>query len=340
MKKLKVFSIILGILLVIVLAVGGVFAYRTQDALNSLNTNKNSVSKKIKQGKPFSVLLLGADTGADGRVDRGNSDTMMLLTFNPKKQQTVAYSIPRDSLAEMVGDKEKNVQKINAAYNIGLSPMAKKTVGSLLGVPVDYHVAINMDALKKTVDFVGGVTVTSDLKVSFDGVTIPKGTHHLNGKQALTYARMRYQDPRGDYGRQIRQQQILKAVAKKLETPKYLVKIPDLIKTLKNDINTDLTAKEIDEIVLKYHSSSKNMDFNQLQGKTAWINDSSYQILPTDTMQRASNNLRDNLGLSNQTLNNTETKLNAKNEDFFNDEDSTDYDTFGLDTTYYTDSTY
>jgi hypothetical protein len=109
---------------------------------------------------------------------------------------------------------------------------------------------------------------------------------------------------------------------------------------LKNDINTDLTAKEIDEIVLKYHSSSKNMDFNQLQGKTAWINDSSYQILPTDTMQRASNNLRDNLGLSNQTLNNTETKLNAKNEDFFNDEDSTDYDTFGLDTTYYTDSTY
>lgn len=340
MKKLKIVSIIIGVILVIVLAIGGVFTYRTQQALKSLDTNKNSVSKKISQGKPFSILLLGADTGADGRVDRGNSDTMMLLTLNPKKKNTVAYSIPRDALAEMVGDKQKNVQKINAAYNIGLSDMAKNTVGSLLGVPVDYHVAINMDALKKTVDFVGGVTVKSDLKVSFDGVTIPKGTHHLNGKQALTYARMRYQDPRGDYGRQVRQQQVLKAVVDKLESPKYLVKIPDLITDLGKDISTDLTSKEIDEIILKYHSSADNMDFNQIQGKTAWINQSSYQILPTSTMQNASNNLRDNLGLEPQTLSNTETELNAKNKKFFANEDDIDYDTFGLDTTHYTDSTY
>lgn len=340
MKKLKVFSIIIGIIFVIVLIIGGVFVYRTQEALNSLNTNKTSVSKKISNDKPFSILLLGADTGADGRVDRGNSDTMMLLTLNPQKKSTVAYSIPRDSLAEMVGDKEKNVQKINAAYNIGLSKMAKSTVGSLLGVPVNYHVAINMDALKKTVDFVGGVTVTSDLKVSFDGIRIPKGTHHLNGKQALTYARMRYQDPRGDYGRQIRQQQVLKAVVRKLETPKYLSKVPELIKTLNKDISADLTSKEIDEIVLKYHGSSKNMDFNQIQGKTAWINQSSYQVLPTKTMQKASNNLRDNLGLKQKTLNNTETKLNAKNQKFFGDEDNINFNTYGLDKTHYTDSTY
>lgn len=340
MKKLKIISIIIGVILVVVLAVGGFFVYRTQQALNSLNTNETSVSKNISEGKPFSILLLGADTGTDGRVDRGNSDTMMLLTLNPQKKQTVAYSIPRDSLAEMVGDKTKNVQKINAAYNIGLSTMAKKTVGSLLGVPVDYHVAINMEALEKTVNFVDGVTVTSPLNVSFDGVTIPKGTHHLNGKQALTYARMRYQDPRGDYGRQIRQQQILKAVVKKLESPKYLVKIPDLIKDLGSDITTDLTSKEIDQIILKYHSSADDMDFNQLQGQSAWINGSSYQILPTATMQKASDNLRANLGLSQQTLNNTETKLNAKNKTFFSDPDNTDYKTYGLDTTYYTNNTY
>jgi len=340
MKKLKIISIIIGVLLVIVLAFAGIFVYRTQDSLNSLNTNKNSVSQKIEQGKPFSILLLGADTGTDGRVDRGNSDTMMLLTLNPKKQKTVAYSIPRDALAEMVGDKTKNVQKINAAYNIGLSKMAKNTVGSMLGVPVDYHVAINMQALERTVDFVGGVTVKSPMNVSFDGVTVPKGTHHLNGKEALTYARMRYQDPRGDYGRQIRQQQVLRAVVKKLEQPKYLMKIPDLIKTLGNDISTDLTTSEIDQIVLKYHSSSKTMDFNQIQGKTAWINESSYQVLPTSTMQNASDDLRANLGLSAQTLNNTETRLNAKNKTFFKDPDDINYDTFGLDIMHYTNNTY
>lgn len=340
MKKIKIISIIIGLILVVALGIGGFFVYRTQQSLNSLNTSKKSVSKKINSSKPFSILLLGADTGTDGRVDRGNSDTMMLLTLNPQKKKTVAYSIPRDALAEMVGDKQKNVQKVNAAYNIGLSKMAKSTVGNLLGVPVDYHVAINMEALEKTVDFVGGVTVTSDLKVSFDGVTIPKGTHHLNGKEALTYARMRYQDPRGDYGRQIRQQQILKAVVHKLEEPKYLVKVPDLIKQLGNDISTDLTTSQIDQIVLKYNGSSKHMDFNQIQGKTAWINESSYQVLPTSTMENASDKLRENLGLKQQTLDNTETKLNAKNKEFFEDEDSTDYDTFGLDTTYYTNNTY
>lgn len=265
---------------------------------------------------------------------------MMLLTLNPAKKKTVAYSIPRDALAEMVGDKEKNVQKINAAYNIGLATMAKKTVGSFLGVPVDYHVAINMKALEKTVDFVGGVTVKSDLNVSFDGITIPKGTHHLNGKQALTYARMRYQDPRGDYGRQIRQQQILKAVVKKLEQPKYLAKLPDLIKSLGSDINTDLTTSQIDQIILKYHNASKSMSFNQLQGQTAWINQSSYQVLPTQTLQQASDKLRANLGLDSATLDNTETKLNAKNKSFFNDEDNTDYKTYGLDKTYYSNNTY
>lgn len=340
MKKLKIVSIIIGVILLIALGAGGVFVYRAQQSLNALNTNDKSVSKKIDKTKPFSILLLGADTGTDGRVDRGNSDTMMLLTLNPQKKKTVAYSIPRDALAEMVGDSTRNVQKINAAYNIGLSKMAKQTVGSLLGVPVDYHVAINMEALEKTVDFVGGVTVTSPMNVSFDGITIPKGTHHLNGKQALTYARMRYQDPRGDYGRQIRQQQILRAVVKKLEQPKYLVKIPNLIKKLGNDINTDLTTSQIDQVLLKYHGSSKTMDFNQIQGQTAWINGSSYQVLPTSTMQSASDKLRDNLGLAPETLNNTETKLNAKNKAFFENEDDTDYNTYGLDTMYYTNNTY
>src|SRR5699024_2081951 len=100
MKKLKVFSIILGIILVLMLAIGGIYVNKMQYALNSLNSSKSSVSKKIKQAKSFSILLLGADTGADGRVYRGNSDTMMLLSLNPKKQQTVAYSIPRDAFAE------------------------------------------------------------------------------------------------------------------------------------------------------------------------------------------------------------------------------------------------
>lgn len=340
MKIFKRITIVIVTLIAILAIILGVYIHQSKQALKSVDTSKNSVSQKVDQDKPISVLLLGADTGADGRVDRGNSDTMMLATLNPQTHKTVIYSIPRDAVAEMVGDKTKNVQKINAAYNIGKSKMAKNTVSDLLNVPVDYSVAVNMGALKKTVDFVGGVTVKSDLKVSFDGITIPKGTHHLDGKKALTYVRMRYEDPRGDYGRQIRQQQVLKAVAKKMAQPKYLVKLPQLIKELGPDISTDLTDKQLEELPVKYHSSGNKIKSYQLKGKSAWINGSSYQILPTNVLQNSSNKLRKNLGLNDQEVSNTETKLNKLNKPFFEDQDDTNYNTHGLDKTYYTNNTY
>lgn len=342
---MKIFKrIIIGLVSILaVIAVAlGIYIYQSKQALDSVDNNPNSVSNKIEKGKPISILLLGADTGADGRVDRGNSDTMMIITLNPKTHSSVMYSIPRDTMAEIVGagKNKKDVQKINAAYNIGKANMAKKTVSSLLGIPVDYSVAINMGALEKTVNFVDGVTITTPIKVSFDGITIPKGTHHLNGKQALTYVRMRYEDPRGDYGRQLRQQQVLKAVVKKLQQPKYLVQLPSLITKLGPDVNTDLTDNQMEKFPLKYHSAGKNMKSLQLQGQNAWINGSSYQILSTDTLQTASNKLRDNLDLNKKALNNTETKLNKLNSAYFNDSNNTDYDTHGLDTTYYTNNTY
>ncbi|WP_211331273.1 LCP family protein [Companilactobacillus insicii] len=341
---MKIFKrVIIGLIsiLVVIGIVLGIYVYQSKKALDSIDNNQNSVSKKIDEGKPISVLLLGADTGADGRVDRGNSDTMMIVTLNPKTNSSVMYSIPRDTMAEMVGaGKKKDVQKINAAYNIGKAKMAKNTVGELLGINVDYSVAINMGALEKTVNFVDGVTVTTPIKVSFGGVTIPKGTHHLNGKQALSYVRMRYEDPRGDYGRQLRQQQVLKAVVKKLQQPKYLVKLPSLITKLGPDISTDLTDSQMENFPVKYHNAGKHMTSLQLQGQSAWINGSSYQILSNSTLQRASDKLRANLDLKKKKLNNTETQLNKLNANFFNDPDSTDYNTNGLDTTYYTNNTY
>lgn len=59
MKKLKIISILFGAVVLVALAIGGVFVYKTQQSLNSLNTANSSVSKKINQGKPFSILLLG-----------------------------------------------------------------------------------------------------------------------------------------------------------------------------------------------------------------------------------------------------------------------------------------
>ncbi|MFD1472216.1 LCP family protein [Companilactobacillus mishanensis] len=340
MKHVKRILIAVGIILIIAVIAGFSYYKSIDNALDGIHTSSKSTSSKIQDGKPFSVLLLGADTGADGRTDRGMSDTIIVITINPKTNKSTMYSVPRDTLAEMVGDKKKNVQKINAAYNIGKSTMAKESISQLLNVPIDYSMAVDMNAIRTTVDFVGGIDVDSPMKVSFDGVTIPKGKHHINGKQALTYARMRYQDPRGDYGRQQRQQQVLKAVVKKLKTPEYLFKLPSLIKKLGVDVNTDLTDKQIRQIPMKYHSVSTDFDTGHLQGKTAWINGSSYQVAPTNNLQDGSDTLRSSLGLSTESINNTETKLNKKNTKFFKKDDDTDYNTDGLNTTYYTNNTH
>lgn len=317
------------------------FKINERNAVNTIKTGSNSVSNQINQSKPISFLLLGVDTGSDGRIDRGLSDSMMIATMNPQKKKTVVYSIPRDSLAEIMTDSDKpNVQKINSAYEIGKSLVAKQTVSTFLGVPLNYCVTIDMGALKEVVDSVGGVTVKTNIDVSFDGETITKGTHHLNGKEALAYTRMRYQDPRGDYGRQVRQQEVLKQVVNKLRTPQYLVKIPTLMNKLGTHISTDITAQQIEKLVKDYHQCSQHVVTSQLIGRNAWINGSSYQIIATDKLQEASNQLRKNIGLSHKILDNTETELNKLNNNFFTDTSSNSYNTNGLDSTYYTNNTY
>lgn len=338
--KIKNYCYISGILLFFIIGVI-FFNFYKKNALDNIKTNHFSVSNKINHHKPISLLLLGVDTGSDGRIDRGLSDSMMVATLNPKNKQTFVYSIPRDSLAEIKANaSKKNVQKINAAYEIGKSSVAKKTVSAFLDIPIDYTITVDMGALKELVNFVGGVTVKTDIDVSFDGQTISKGTHHLNGKEALAYTRMRYQDPRGDYGRQLRQQEVLMQVVKKIQTPQYFIRIPTILNKLGSHINTDLTTEQIEQLVKDYHQCTHRIVTKQLIGRAAWINGSSYQIIPTNTLQEASDQIRKKIGLKPKELHNIETKLNEYNSSFFDNPNSTTYDTNGLDSTYYTDNTY
>ncbi|ANK60700.1 LCP family protein [Loigolactobacillus backii] len=334
---------LLGVLVVLLLAGGG-FAYsilhKTQASFDKMYSPATTKAPQaIEQGKPVSILFLGVDTGADGRVDRGNSDTLIVATLNPKTHKTMMYSIPRDTLAEMSGDKKRNMQKINAAYNIGSSTMAKKTVSRLLGIPIDYYVTVNMGGLQKVVDAVGGVTVNSPMVVSLNGITIPKGKQHLNGKQALTYARMRYEDPRGDYGRQMRQQEVIRAVMKKLASPKGISHYDALLKSLQPNVRTDLPFNNIIRLGLKYHKNADHISSQHLQGQSAWINGSSYQIASTSQLTKASNKMRAEMALPKKQLDNDETRLNALNPTFNGTSNQT-YNTFGLDTVYYTYNTY
>ncbi|GAA3319168.1 hypothetical protein GCM10020331_024960 [Ectobacillus funiculus] len=155
--------------------------------------------------------MLGADERAD---EVGRSDTLLVITLNPRTKSMKMVSIPRDTYTEIVGKGKSD--KINHAYAFGGIDMSVNTVENFLNIPIDYYIEVNMAGFKDIVDAVGGVDVVNDLDFFHSLVIIfAKGPIHLNGEEALVYSRMRKQDPRGDFGRQMRQRQIIKAVIQK-----------------------------------------------------------------------------------------------------------------------------
>ncbi|MGO2976966.1 MAG: LCP family protein, partial [Leuconostoc mesenteroides] len=213
---------IIGLLFVVGLGLGA-YAYtkvnHTITKMQKTSTTTKSADKITNSKKPVSYLLLGTDTGELGRSYKGRTDTMIVMTINPKTKTTTMTSIPRDTLVTVSGQQ----MKINAAYAYGSAASATQAVEDLLDIDINGgYILINMGGLVKMVDAVGGVDVTSPLTFTTEGDDtqadsknqysfVSGKTYHMDGEEALAFARMRHEDPNGDYGRQMRQQLVIKA---------------------------------------------------------------------------------------------------------------------------------
>ncbi|WP_461214369.1 LCP family glycopolymer transferase [Lacticaseibacillus sp. GG6-2] len=319
------------LILCILVFSGGAYALRlysqTKYALDNTyaGLKNQKVSTAIKNKQPFAALLLGVDTGALGRKYKGNSDTMIVAVVNPAKKTTTMVSIPRDTVAQLIGAKSFNMQKINAAYNVGGSDMAVNTVSKLVNVPIKYYLTVNMGALEKVVNAVGGVDVNVPFSFtdSYSGnYQFTKGKMHLDGKHALAYARMRHEDPQGDYGRQKRQQQVIKAILKKAISLDSLSNFTQLLNTVSSNIQTNLTFSDMTGIFTNYRGAASNVKTGTLQGQSANVYSSaygsylSYQIPSNDAIQKVSDRLRAALGLQAETVDNENIKENNMNSNF------------------------
>ncbi|MEG2504361.1 MAG: LCP family protein, partial [Carnobacterium sp.] len=187
--------------------------------------------------------------------------------------------------------------KINHAYAFGGVSMSVNTVQKLLNIPIDYYIEVNMQGIKDIVDAIGGIDINSPLDFSQDGIKFTKGPMHLDGKQALAFSRMRYEDPTGDYGRQGRQRQVIEAVVKKAATFSTLTNYKEILNTMQNNMKTNLTFDNMYDIQAKYKAAAGNIEQVQMQGTGEMINDISYQIIAPDELARVSGILRNNLEL-------------------------------------------
>ena len=304
-KKRKRGPKIVLLILVVLIAVFGLFIWKvysdvtgtTEKIYKGVETEK--VREKpvdVDKSQAFSILMLGVDTGDLGRTEQGRSDTIMVMTVNPKTNESKIVSIPRDTYTEIAG--KGTMDKINHAYAFGGTSMSMNTVQKLLDIPIDYYVEVNMQGIQDIVDAVGGIQVTSPLSFTTEGYTFTEGqTETLDGAAALAYSRMRYEDPNGDYGRQGRQRQVLEAIVKKVATFSTITNYQSVLGTMENNMKTNLAFADMMDIFSKYRSAAGNIEQIQLEGTGVMMNGVSYQQVDPAELARVSTLLKQQLEL-------------------------------------------
>lgn len=307
-RRRRVLLLFIMIILFSVIGYAGYVGYHAYKAVDkSYSTVKGREQKSdlreapvYVSSDPFSILILGIENYSS-KYDKGRSDTIMVATFNPKKQTMKLLSIPRDTLVKIPGYRKKD--KINAAYAFGGKEETIKTVEQLLDIPIDYYVTVNFNGFKNIVDILGGVKV--DVPFSFDDINAQwkrfyfhKGEQKLDGEAALVYARMRMKDPRGDFGRNDRQRQIVSAVIDKLSSPKTLLKIDDISDQIGNNIETNMKISEALAFRKKYPDfNSSNIQQLQIKGYDDTIGHTYYFRADDQKLEEVKNILKTHLEL-------------------------------------------
>ncbi|KRM60979.1 transcriptional regulator [Paucilactobacillus vaccinostercus DSM 20634] len=309
-KRHTVRNVVLVIIGVLVIA-GGAFAAVAWKNISSMTSGMYQSSGATKQRnaaavlsgkKPVSILLLGTDTGDLGRDYKGRTDTMIIMTINPKTKKTTMTSIPRDMYVNLPDYPKYSPAKINAAYAFGGVKESINVVQKEFNVPIDYYVLVNMGGLKKAINQVGGVDVTSPLTFTYNGSSFTAGkSEHMNGQTALNFSRMRYDDPKGDYGRQERQRLVITALLRKSISYKTVLN-KSFLDSISNESKTDMTFSQMTKLALNYRNAAKTVKSDNVQGTGKMISGQSFQMVSTNERQTASNNIRDNLGLKRVNL--------------------------------------
>ena len=164
----------------------------------------------------FNVLIIGADKEQDG--SEGRSDTMMVASINTRTNELKLVSFLRDLYVD-IPDHGKD--RLNAAYSYGGAAMLMQTIENNFRINIDKYLETNFDGFENIIDSLGGIDVTmtsaeAEFLNNWKQVGATEGENHLDGKNALYFARMRKLD--SDFGRTTRQRQVIGAMFKKLKS--------------------------------------------------------------------------------------------------------------------------
>lgn len=218
-------------------------------------------TEQLKALEPFSVLILGTDIEEDGAA---RSDTIIVATINPTTEDMKMVSVPRDTFITLPSGRE---EKINAAFATGGPLLAKEMVSDYLDIPIDFYASMDFDGLVELVDAVDGVDVDSDLEFTEGIEFIEQGAQTLDGKGALAYARMRKKDPRGDFGRQDRQKEVVISILDKLNSTLSITRLTSILDAVSPYLKTNASSKQMLDIAFNYSPALNNIEQLTLEGE-------------------------------------------------------------------------
>ncbi|MBI3749768.1 MAG: LCP family protein [Chloroflexi bacterium] len=216
-------------------------------------------------GDRITLLLTGIDKTTER--DHSLTDTLLVVSVDPATGRTAMVSFPRDLAGFPMYGGGSYSGKINSLMTYaanhrsqfpdGPLPTLVKELSYLLGIPINYYAALDIDGFQTMIDAVGGVTVTIDrpindpgyywLDSSARGFFLSAGTHKLDGRTALAFVRTRFSD--SDFARAARQQQLLVALEKKMTSPTMLGKLPAVLQAASQTIRTNFPPDRLEEMI-------------------------------------------------------------------------------------------
>lgn len=316
-RKRRIFWFaIFPILLVAALSASyGTYLYKKAEGMmgNAFFDDRGKSDLRDKKVNPHidnvSILFIGIDESKKrGFSDNARSDALMLATLNEKEKSVKLLTIPRDSYVYI---KEVGYNtKINHAHSYGGPRATIETVEDLLDIPVDYYVRLDFEAFMAVVDALGGIEV--DVPYAFSeqnskdkagAISLEAGVQELNGEEALALARTRKLD--NDIERGKRQQEIMKAIAKKAASSASVSKYGKVIDAIGDNMRTDMTFEEVKAFIDYAVAGNLNIETYTLEGQDARIMNSQgqniyYWQLDEQSLTEVKGKLQAHLGLASE----------------------------------------
>lgn len=251
----RLLGIIIGALFIVVIGAVSYYlgtAYATMNKISAISNESNaetgSGASIDPTEEPFNLYVSGIDRWA-GEQDLDRSDVNMIMTVNPKTKKILLTSIPRDSYVMLHTARQMDKLTHTGIYGVDETV---NTVEDWLNIDLSYYLKLNFSSMRGIINAIGGIDVYSP--VAFDSdiseYSYVKGWNHLDGKQALYFARERHAFEGQDSVRVENQQRVVKAVIDKMtSSPAILLKYGEIMEVAGSNLSTNMSYDEIQDLV-------------------------------------------------------------------------------------------